>query len=157
MWGIDSPDKRYYPRGLTKKGGYFVIYGYQTIANIYDPILLCEGYATACSLHEATGFTTYLSFDAGNLINVLKMIRNKYPQKKILICADDDHATKGNPGITHAINCSTSDHDFMVRYIIPNFPFRNVGDKSRTDFNDLHVLYGLEEVNRQIMEAINVF
>lgn len=153
MWGENSPDKRYYPKGLAKKGGYFLIDGC-VISLGDDPVLLCEGYATGCSIFEATGLSAFVAFDAGNLIHVAKMIRDKIPHKRIIICADDDHATKGNPGISHADSCASIVE--MVDVAIPVFPFREEGDKTRTDFNDLHVLYGLEEVRRQLQGAINV-
>ena len=33
-------------------------------------VLVAEGYATAASLHEATGLPVAVAFDAGNLVHV---------------------------------------------------------------------------------------
>ena len=42
-------------------------------------LLLAEGYATAASLHEATGRPVAMAFDAGNLAGVAKALRQRYP------------------------------------------------------------------------------
>lgn len=65
-------------------------------------VLICEGYATGASLHQATGHAVVIAFDAGNLKPVAEVIRAKCPDYKIIICADDDHTTEGNPGLTKA-------------------------------------------------------
>lgn len=61
-------------------------------------LLICEGYATAASLHEATGVATAAAFSAGNLARVALALRGKFPKAKIVICGDDDAMTPGNPG-----------------------------------------------------------
>ncbi|KVH30765.1 hypothetical protein [Burkholderia cepacia] len=44
------------------------------------PLLVCEGFATACSLHEATGYPVAAAMNAGNLMAVAKAWRAKYPE-----------------------------------------------------------------------------
>jgi putative DNA primase/helicase len=41
-------------------------------------------------------------FSAGNLFAVAECVRARYPQAKIILCADDDWQTEGNPGLTKA-------------------------------------------------------
>jgi putative DNA primase/helicase len=65
-------------------------------------LLVAEGYATAASLHMATGFATAAAFSAGNLGRVAIALRCKFPSARIVICADDDAGTPGNPGLTAA-------------------------------------------------------
>lgn len=65
-------------------------------------ICICEGFATGASINEATGFTVFVAFSAGNLESVAKWVRQKYPDAQIIACADDDWKTEGNPGITKA-------------------------------------------------------
>ena len=67
-----------------------------------DKLYLAEGYATGASIHEATGGTVIVCGDAGNLAAVGELIREKHPDAKITICADDDRWTDGNPGVTKA-------------------------------------------------------
>ncbi len=66
------------------------------------PLCVCEGYATGASIYKATGWPVAVAFDAGNLTAVATALREKYPDQKILICADNDVATEGNPGVSKA-------------------------------------------------------
>ena len=53
-------------------------------------VLEAEGYATAASIHMATGRPVVVAFDAGNLEPVARAIRSAFPSSPILVCADDD-------------------------------------------------------------------
>lgn len=61
-------------------------------------VLLCEGYATGASLHEATGHPVAVGFDAGNLVHVAEALRALCPAALVLVCADDDQATAARTG-----------------------------------------------------------
>jgi len=80
-------------------------------ANCYFPIndqgaahavqlYIAEGFATAATVHEATRIPTTTAFNAGNLLAVARALHERYPTAQIVICADDDRETKGNPGLT---------------------------------------------------------
>lgn len=72
------------------------------------PLLVAEGYATAASLHEATGFPVVVAFDAGNLHPVAQALRSRYPDVDLVIAGDDDRNTDGNPGRTKAEMAATA-------------------------------------------------
>ena len=74
------------------RGGYFAIKGKK------GRLYICEGLATGLSIHEATGHTVLCAFNAGNLEPVAGHARKKYPDREMVLCADDDHGTDGNPG-----------------------------------------------------------
>ena len=73
-------------------------------------LLLAEGYATAASLHEATGWPVAMGVDAGNLAEVAKALHALYPLALLTVCADDDlgnQETKGaNSGRAKATACA---------------------------------------------------
>lgn len=75
---------------------------YHAIGRPADTLCICEGYATAASIFEATGHATAVAFNAGNLLPVTRRLWIKFPKIRIVVCADDDHATPGNPGLTEA-------------------------------------------------------
>ncbi|MEN5208008.1 DUF5906 domain-containing protein [Stenotrophomonas terrae] len=79
------PEKEFWPAGLGKKGHYHLL-GHSP----HWIVLVAEGYATAASLHAATGYPVVCAFDAGNLLPVAEAIHKRYKLAKILICADDD-------------------------------------------------------------------
>lgn len=142
-------DKDFWPAGLAKKGHFFLLGG------IPDRLLLiAEGFATAASIHQATGYPVAVAFDAGNLLPVAGALRAKYKRAKILICADDDYLTAGNPGVTHA-NTAALAVDGSV--IAPVFAEERPTDhKGPTDFNDLHLLEGQTAVTKQIEAHLTV-
>lgn len=66
---------------------------YHAIGNPPDEaLLLAEGFATAATLTEATGYPCAVAFFAGNLKPVALTLRAKYPVIQIVICADADDA-----------------------------------------------------------------
>ncbi len=140
-------DKNFWPAGLAKKGHFFLIGG------IPDRLLLiAEGFATAASLHQATKLPVAVAFDAGNLLPVAKNLRAKYKRAKILICADDDYLTEGNPGVTHARNAAMAVEGEVVFPVFTDE--RQTDTKGPTDFNDLHLLEGLHLVTKQVEATI---
>lgn len=113
------------------------------------PLLICEGFATGASLHEATGYPVIVAFNAGNLTFLSNLIRQQYPDASVIICADDDHQTEGNPGLTKGREAA---QNIGARLAVP--VFSGARQKGMTDFNDLHQWQGLDSVKRCIDEAI---
>lgn len=75
---------------------------YYAIGRVSDALLLAEGYATAATLHQATGRAVAVCFNCGNLVTVARALRAKFPRLHLLICADNDASTPGNPGLAAA-------------------------------------------------------
>jgi putative DNA primase/helicase len=69
-------------------------------------------------VHEATGYQTIVAFDAGNLLSVALVIRAKHPRAKIVICADNDVETPGNPGVTAATRAAKAIRGLLA---VPTF------------------------------------
>lgn len=116
------------------------------------PVLICEGYATGASLYEATGWTTICAMNCGNLMAVAKAFREQFPNRSIVICADNDQFTEGNPGLTKARETVKAISGILAT---PDFSDSDLGERP-TDFNDLHRLSGLREVRMQVMEAFPI-
>lgn len=143
IWGFQriSPNgTKYFCEGQRIKGCFHQI-GVTT-----DKFIIAEGFATGASIWMATNITTIIAFNASNLKEVSKEIRQKYPQAQIVIACDDDRFSPKNVGIEHG-----KDAAFAARatYIIP--VFKN-NTENVTDFNDLHVKEGLGEVKKQFSE-----
>lgn len=104
------------------------------------PIVICEGWATGVSIHMATGHCTVVAFSSGQLTAVAKKIRSALPSAVIIIAADDDAFTEGNPGITAAAEAAVA---IDAEVVAPEWQ----GDRGKgTDFNDLHCAEGLDAV-----------
>ena len=84
----------------------------------FDQILLAEGLATGSTLHQATGAAVAVCFNCGNLLAVARALREKYPMLRLVVCADNDVATPGNPGLTHGRAAALAVGGFLA---VPRF------------------------------------
>jgi putative DNA primase/helicase len=120
LWNVEriAPEKP--QTGTDKKG----LYGgrrkalYFGIGKPEGILIVCEGFATGASIHECTGHAVAVAFNAGNLEPVALALRAKYPAMLIVIAADDDHATAGNPGMTKATAAARAVGGVVA---VPNF------------------------------------
>lgn len=129
-----APDgsKRFMPGGKVKGC-------YHAIGRPSGKLAICEGYATGATIHEDTGHAVAVAFNAGNLLPVAQALRAKYPCLTLVVCADDDWKTEGNPGLTAATDAARAVGALLA---VPKFDGLARSEKD-TDFNDLHRLAGL--------------
>jgi phage/plasmid primase-like uncharacterized protein len=120
----------------------------QAVSRLQD-IILCEGYATGASLFEALNTHVVVCFDAGNLQPVAQAIRQAFPENRLVIAADNDQYGEKNTGQLKAMAvCAQTQNCWMV---LPQFS----DTSSRpTDFNDLHILVGLDGVKAQVLKGL---
>ena len=114
-----------------------------------DKLILCEGYATGATVHKATGATIICAFNAGNLEPVAKVVRAKCPNAPILIAADNDRFTAGNPGLAFAEKAAKAIGGKVVFPVFDGLPGADDAKKKLSDFNDLEAVGGLELVAKQ--------
>lgn len=118
-----------------------------------EPILVCEGYATALTLRMAVQrrLPVVMALDAGNLLPVLQLLRALHGHSPLLVCADDDWRTLGNPGREKAHKASR-----LVERCSYTWPIFRAGnrDVKDTDFNDLHQREGVNVVQRQLRHVL---
>ena len=146
----NGPEKRFLPGG--RKTGLF--HGIGALQGA-SAVLLAEGYATAASLHEATGLPVAVAFDAGNLPEVAKALRVLAPHAVVLVCGDDDRATEErtgqNPGrqkAAAAARAAATDGAPAGAVFPDGLP------PGGTDFNDLAAHAGLQAVREQVERAV---
>lgn len=140
-----------------KKSNYHIIGA--DVANKFNTgnepkmLLIAEGYSTAASLYKATGIPTVVAADAGNVMPVLTKLQKLYPNTEMAICADNDHTNAKNVGLDVAKLCVAKFPN--VKLVVPDFS--QYPDNSKmSDFNDIHVVSGLDAVKSQINEQINI-
>lgn len=136
-------DKRFLTGGRVA-GCYF------SMGNAKGAAALCiaEGFATGATIHVATGYPVAVAFAAGNLGPVAKAMRKRFAGLRLIICTDDDVATKGNPGITNATEAARSVVGLVA---IPDFGKDR--PEAATDFNDLAQQRGIQAVESAIANA----
>lgn len=137
------PDSRKgFAPGTDKKGHFYII------GKPGKVILIAEGYATAATLYEATGHTTVVAFDSGNLLLVSLNIRAMFPDACIVLCADNDQWGDDNPGLASATEAAETVGGLLA---VPYFPITTTDP---TDFNDLLRLEGPQEVREQVAAVL---
>ena len=92
-----------------------------------DTVILAEGVATAFSIHQETKLRCYIAFNAGNLLNVARIIRNRLPKSKLIVACDNDLKGKVNTGVIKGTEAALAEDGGIV---VP--PISG-------DFNDLYV------------------
>lgn len=134
-------NKEFWPAGMQMKGNYFIIGGSPA-----DVLLVAEGYATAATLHEQSGLPVAIAFNANNLLPVCQNLKKRYKRTRLLVCADDDYLTDGNPGKSSAEAAAVATRS---EWVSPVFSVDRKG-KKLTDFNDLQMLEGAHVVQKQL-------
>jgi putative DNA primase/helicase len=139
----DSEREKRFLHGTPIQGSYAVIG-----PKPEKKLIICEGFATGGSIHEATGVTVVCAFNAGNLEAVAKIMRETFPEVEIFIAIDDDRWTTTpvpNPGLHYGSKAAAAIGAEIRR---PSFA---PGFKGKpTDFNDLADIHGMDEVTYQI-------
>ncbi|MDP4075230.1 DUF927 domain-containing protein [Acidovorax sp. A1169] len=116
-----------------------------------DVLLIAEGYATAASLHQATGRPVAVAFDAGSLAPVAKALRQAYPAALLVLCGDDDQATEARTGTnTGRVKATAAAHAVGGLAVFPEgLP------EGGSDFNDMGQAHGMDAVSECIEAAIH--
>lgn len=135
-----SGEKKFLKNGEVR-GGYFLI------GSLDKTLLVCEGFATGASLHEATGHAVAVAFNAGNIARVAKLMQKKYLDIKVVICADNDIHVDGkeNVGVSAAMKAATELGAYLA---VPEL------DGMKCDFNDLKLANGTDAVKSVIDNAM---
>lgn len=110
--------------------------------------IIGEGFATCATIHEITAHAVVVAFTRGNIINVARILREKFPDYTIIIAADNDQWTTepvNNPGLTDARAAAIAIKGLLA---VPPFTEEesSIDETGKrigpTDFNDLAVLHG---------------
>ena len=141
---IAADGTKQFLRGGRVRGCYFVIGTPESV------LCVAEGYATGASIHEATGHAVAVAFNAGNLVATAQAVRATFPACRLVICADDDAHTAGNPGLTKAREAAHT-----TKGLLAVSDFGDSRPDGATDFNDLHRHAGLVAVRNAIERAVS--
>lgn len=129
IWSLqyinDAGEKRFLSGGRVKGC-------YLAIGRPDKEIVICEGYATGASIHQATNKAVAVAFNKGNLEAVAKTLKNKYPALELIIAADNDIKENApNVGVEEAHRVASI---YGCSVIVPTLT-----NGSKCDFNDVAV------------------
>lgn len=106
-----------------------------------DTLYICEGYATAASIHLATGSTVCFVRGCHNYIPALKNITGCFKYEYLVIAADNDKHIPINAGFIKAQEAADK---FNAIVKIP--VFYKYDGKNTTDWDDIRRLEGMPKV-----------
>ncbi|MDN4573378.1 hypothetical protein DBB29_12395 [Pandoraea cepalis] len=138
----DDGTKRFLPKGKMKSGR--LVLGEPIDGS---PVIACEGWATGCSLHEATDYPTVVCFNGGNLASVVETLSSRYPSSRIIVAGDLDKSGVGERYASAAVAAAPN--------AVAVYPVFSDG-RDAGDFNDLHHNEGVERVAERISMASRV-
>ena len=126
---IDKTGEKRYIYEARVDGGFIPVRG----GDDKSVIVIAEGYATAVTIanHNQIG-TVVAALNTANLPKVVGALREKHAASRIIIAADDDRNTKGNPGLTVARQTAEK---YGCEVVSPKW--RPDSPLDATDFNDL--------------------
>ena len=117
----------------------------------YNKIYICEGFATAASVHEASKMPVIVGLDVGNLEFVVQDFSAKFCNINIIIAADNDAKKEKESGFNigkeKAMQIKNSFKNVSV--CIPIFNDTEISS-GYSDFNDLYNSRGIGEVGCQL-------
>lgn len=144
LQAINSDGEKDFLTGGKKSGAFFPMTNGKF--NPIDPALIGEGLATVFIGKVATGYQAFAAMDAGNLLNVARVIREEAPTAKIIILADNDiKPDKPNVGIEKAIEAAKAVNGYVA------IPELQTGEKC--DFWDVWNAHDLSTVRAMIEKA----
>ena len=160
MQYIQEDGTKRFAKNSRKEGCFHPVGGMDALRTA-PAIVIAEGYATAGSISDAIGHATVAAFDSGNLMAVATALKDKYPDKAVIIAGDDDlhllnhPKVRANPGREKAEKAAQAVGGKAV------FPVFAPGEREKdmagfTDFNDLgqKSTLGMAAVARQLKPAI---
>lgn len=136
-----------------RKSGCFHIIGAKNLESCKE-FLIAEGFATAATIYKSTNKPVIMGVDSGNLIKIVEILNNKFKGKSITIIADNDKKREiqglNNAGVEAAQEIKRKYP--QTKIIIPEISNKEA-ELGFTDFNDIFLAKGLEEVKNQIKAA----
>ena len=127
-----------------RKSGCYSLIGDMVGASV---LAVAEGFATAATVHAATGWPTAMAIDSGNLGKVCSALAEQYPDMQLLIAGDNDPESPGNPGRTAAMSAAEQYGGIAV------FPS---GGQPKDDWNDLQIGLGGKAVTEQLLAGLEL-
>ncbi|PLJ44916.1 DNA primase [Klebsiella quasipneumoniae] len=125
--------------GTVKKGACYVVNSIESP----ETVIIAEGLATALSVHQMhPEALAVVAVDAGNLLSVAQLMRQKHPNARIIIAADNDQSAVSDRSGGVKINTGKECAEKAAKAVAGWASLPPVDYKA--DWNDYHQQYGLE-------------
>ena len=139
---IDADGGKRFMYGGQVKGCYY------RIGKPNGNICIAEGFATAATIHQATGYAVIVAFSCSKMFDCAMFIRSIYPNANIIICADVDKDPKSTVQKSIEVCTKAAEAVNGVMLYPEDLP------EGSTDFNDMADVYGIERVRKSIIKEV---
>ena len=136
--------------GARKAGTFFVV-GPEPAPT--SPLWIAEGFATAATVHRATGLPAVAALDASNLAAVARALHEADPARPLFFAADNDHHLPRRPEPLPNVGLERAREAAALvggRVAAPEFAPSDRG----TDWNDFAARHGLAAVRDALRDAL---
>ncbi len=138
----DDSERRFWP-GSTQEGAHFML----GKDDGKSPIVFCEGFSTAATIHEATKLPVVMCITSGNMVHVARWAGHKWAGRDMIVAGDDDWHLVDNPQVKRNVG---KDAALQMAKMLPGravFPdMAGLITDGGDDFNDMAREYGLADV-----------
>lgn len=138
----EDGERRFWP-GSTHEGGHHLI----GTDDGQSPIIFCEGYSTAATLHAATGFPVVMTINTSNMAHVARWASHRWAGRDMIVAADDDWHLVDHPKAKRNVGKEAAEamaRTLGGRVVMPDMAglVTDGGD----DFNDMAREIGMADV-----------
>lgn len=133
----------------SSKGGFYQI-NPQTAQHT---TVITTGYATGATIAQALDCHVVCAFSDGQLLRVAQHIKKTLPEtQRIIIATDNDQYKQKNSGLFYGTQAAQA---IEAGFVMPSFEGLDMSSEP-TDFNDLHLLAGIEAVRMALASTTSL-
>lgn len=153
LQAIDASGLKRFAKGGRKEGCFYLEGGWDALQSA-PALVVAEGMATGKTLSETLNFPVIAAFDSGNLLQVVTLLHQQFPDKPFIVAGDDDRQLEIKQGINVGRKKAQAAAEAVSGTAI--FPIFAKEETSLTDFNDLATksVYGKDGLDRQVKTVI---
>ncbi|CDH05464.1 Putative prophage primase (fragment) (modular protein) [Xenorhabdus bovienii str. oregonense] len=143
-------EKKFLP-GSQKKGAFIAVSALEAFP---DAVIITEGYATALTVNQLYKGNVLAALDAGNLSSVAKAIRERWPDTKIIIAADNDWHHLGELDKNGKPKVNTGKISAAKAAIAVNGWVTLPPDNIKADWDDYRQQHGIEATKQAFSNGL---
>jgi len=143
----EDGERRFWPNS-THEGSHFLV-GKDDGSS---PIVFCEGFSTAASIHDATGYPVVMCVTSANMVPVARWAGHRWVGREMIVAGDDDWHLLDHPKVQRNVGKESAlamARALPGRAIFPDMS--GLVTEGGDDFNDMLREFGAEEVRKIFM------
>ncbi|PHM24794.1 AAA family ATPase [Xenorhabdus budapestensis] len=137
--------------GSQKKGAFIAVSAPEAHS---DTVIITEGYATALTVNQLHQGVVLAALDAGNLYSVAKAIRERWPDTKIILAADNDWHSSGELDKNGKPKVNIGKISAEKAALAVNGWIALPPTEHKADWDDYRQQYGIEAAQKAFCEGL---